>query len=297
MALPEGYGSEEISPVIKSAGMPRIILAALILGATVAAAASLLGEPADIVAYVFIILVMVPAAIAFEVIGSYDSDVNSRAPELFYDLSEYISAGGSFSRAVRRASEGSYGVMSDEMCRVRSDIEDEGQDIAAALKGMAVRVNNAYVSRSVAVICEALTSSPDVEGILKMAAAEGRLSLSLFKERRSGILPAVAVMYLTTIILLLVVSLCITSLVPMAQELKTLTGGEGMASEGPREYALPYYFLSVSVAVCSGLTIGVMRDCSAYGGLKDAAMLVTLVFVVFETVVFPGYNLMGVLVP
>ena len=297
MALPEGYGSEDICPLIKAAGMPRIILAALVVGTAVAVAAALLAEPVDIVTYVFIILVLVPAALAFGVIGSYDRDVNSRAPELFYDLSEYISAGGSFSRAVRRASEGSYGVMSDEMCRVRSDIEDEGLDIAAALKGMAGRVNNAYVSRSVAVICEALTSSPDVEGILKMAAAEGRLSLSLFKERRSGILPAVAVMYLTTIILLMVVSLCVTSLVPMSQELKRLTGGEGMVTEGPREYALPYFFLSVAVAICSGLTIGVMRDCSAYGGLKDAALLVTLVFVVFEMVVFPGFNLMGVLAP
>jgi flagellar protein FlaJ len=292
VAAKEGFGAEDLCPRLKALGQVKITLASLALGASAAAATLLLAQPVDVVAYVFFIVTLVPAAVAYGIVASYDREVDARAPELFYDLSEHIGAGGSFTRALRRASAGSYGVMSDEMCRVLSDIEDEGFDLATALKTMASRVNSSYVSRSVAVINEALTSSPDVEGILKMVAAEGRLSLSLVRERRSGLLPAVAVMYLTAIILLLVVSLCITSLVPMSQQLQSMSGGGEVAQESPRAFALPYYFLSISVAACSGLTIGVMRDSSAYGGLKDAAALVTLAFVVFEVLVFPGFNLM-----
>ncbi|CAJ36042.1 type II secretion system F family protein [Methanocella arvoryzae] len=297
MNILKGFQAEDLCPALKSAGMGRILLAATLLGTTAAVAAALLSQPADVIAYVLIMGTLVPAAIAYGITASYDSEVNTRAPELFYDLSEYIGAGGSIIKALKRVSAGSYGTMSDEMSRVLSEVEDEGLDLAAAMKAMAARVNNAYISRSVAVICEALTSSSDLEGILKMVAADGRLSMSLLKERRSGLLAAVVVMYLTTIILLLVVSLCITSLVPMSQQLKALSGGDYGGMESPREFALPYYFLAISVAVCSGLIIGEMRDCSAFGGLKDAAILVTLAFIVFEAVVFPGFNLMEALMP
>lgn len=297
MDILKSFDAEDVCPTLKSAGMGRIILAAVLLGGSAATATILLAQPVDVAAYILLMGVLVPAALAYGVTASYDSEVNARAPELFYDLSEHIGAGGSLIRALKRVSTGSYGVMSDEMCRVLSEIEDEGLDLAAALKAMAVRLNNTYISRSVAVITEALTSSSDLEGILKMVAADGRLSLSMLRERRSGLLPAVAVMYLTTIIMILVVSLCITSLVPMSQQLKALSGGDAAGMESPREFALPYYFLSISVAVCSGLIIGVMRDCTAFGGLKDAAILITLAFVVFEAIVFPGFNLMGVLMP
>lgn len=295
MAALREYMPEDFRPLLKAAGVSRIALSALVLGATAATVAALLGQPVDIVVFSFLILALVPAASAYGIIASYDGDVNARAPELFYDLSEHVRAGGSFTRALRRVSGSSYGAMSDEVYRLLSETEDEGFDTARALKAMARRVNNSYVTRSVAVIGEALRSSSDVEGILKMVAAEGRLALALARERRSGILPAVAVVYLTTVILLAVVALCITSLVPMSQQLQGLASGEAGPAESPREFALPYYFLSLSVALCSGLIVGVMRDSTAFGGLKDAALLVTLAFIVFEAVVFPGFDVMGVL--
>jgi flagellar protein FlaJ len=183
--------------------------------------------------------------------------------------------------------------MSDEVRRILSEVEDEGYDLSTALKAMATRVNNAYITRSVSIINEALTSSPDAESVLKMVSAEGRLSLSLDAERKAGIASAIIVMYLTAFVFLAVVSLCISSFVPVTHQLQALTAGVPDLPENPVTAAMPYYVLSLSVALCSGLTIGAMRDNTIFAGMKDAAILVTATFLIYALIVFPGYDVMG----
>lgn len=284
--------TDGIRAMIKAAGMPGVMIGTMAAGAF-AAGLILLLQPVYVAAYIFLMVLLVPAAVAYSLMASYDSEINGRAPELFYDLSEYVRASGSMPKALKRAAAGNYGAMSDEVRRVLSEIEDEGFDLASSLRAMAARVKNAYVTRSVAIINEALTSSPDAESVLKMIAAEGRLSRSLEAERKAGISSAVLVMYLTAVVFLIVVSLCISSFVPVSHQLKALTAGEAIVPENSVAYAMPYYMLSISVTVCTGLTIGAMRDNSIFGGLKDAAVLTTAAFLVFELIVFPGFNLMG----
>ena len=286
--------SGSLRTALKAAGMPKVALAATCIGAA-AAGISLLFQPVEVAIYVFCMATLVPAAVARGLTASYDREINAKAPELFYDLSEYVRASGSLPLALKRATAGGYGALSDEVRRVLSEIEDEGYDLAAALRAMAARANNAYITRSVAIINEALTSSPDAGSVLKMVSAEGRLSQALEAERRAGISSAVLVIYLTALVFLIVVSLCISSFVPVAGQLKALSGGEPETPASPVTAAMPYFVLSLSVAVCSGLTIGVMRDNSAFGGLKDAAVLATAAFLVYECMVFPGFDVMGAL--
>ena len=233
---------------------------------------------------------LTPPAVVYQVISAYDADIETRAPEFFYDLSDQVKASGSIVKALKRVSRHSYGVMSDEVGRVLSEVEDEGYDIASSLQFMSRRVNNGYISRSVSVIKEALTSSSNLENILKVVSEEGRLSLSLRKERKSGISSSIFVIYLTAIIFLAVTALCITSFVPMSREFQVATGiGETPISQ----IALPYYVLSISIALCSGLTAGAMRDSTIFGGLKDALALLVITFFVYELIVFPGYDILG----
>lgn len=289
----EGCEFDDVRTALRKAGMPHVVLAAMAAGA-LAAGLALLIQPAHVAIYVFLLATLAPTALAYWITSSTDRDIGTRAPELFYDLAEYVRAGGSFRKALKRASAGGYGTMSDEVRRILSEIEDEGYDLATALKNMAARVNNAYITRSVAIINEAMTSSPDAEGVLKMVAAEGRLSRKLEAERKAGISSAIVVMYLTTLVLLVVVSLCISSFVPVSHRLQALSTGEPALPADPVAAAMPYYVLSLSVAVCSGLTIGVMRDNTIFGGMKDAAILATATFLVYELIVFPGFDVMGV---
>ncbi len=50
----------------------------------------------------------------------------------------------------------------------------------------------------------------------------------------------------------------------------------------PVASAMPYYVLSLSVAVCSGLTVGVIRDNTIFGGMKDVVVLATAAFLVYD---------------
>lgn len=290
--MTESVEFERARTALRAAGMPKVVVA-IICGGALVAGLTLLVQPVEVAMYVFLVTVLAPAAIVFWTTSAYDREVGARAPELFYDLAEHVRASGSFRKALKRASVEGYGVMSDEVRRILSEVEDEGYDLATALKAMAGRVNNVYITRSVTIINEALTSSPDAESVLKMVAAEGRLSRTLEAERKAGIASAVLVIYLTAFVFLIVVSLCISSFVPVSQQLQALSTGEPLPQEDPVAAAMPYYVLSLSVAVCSGLTIGVMRDNTVFGGMKDAALLTTAAFLVYELIVFPGYDIMG----
>ena len=221
------------------------MLASLACGLVVAAAIFIISSRADLAIFSLLLIALTPAAVAYQAISAYDADIETRAPEFFYDLSEQVKASGSIVKALKRVSRHGYGVMSDEVGRVLSEVEDEGYDIASSLQSMARRVNNRYISRSVSVIKEALTTSSNLENILKVVSEEGRLSLSLRKERKSGISSSIFVIYLTAIIFLAVTALCITSFVPMSREFQAVAGiGETPISQ----IALPYYVLSISVA-------------------------------------------------
>lgn len=283
-------GSGNLRASIKSAGIGTIMLASLACSLMTASAIFLISSRADLAIFSLLLVALTPAAVAYQAISAYDADIETRAPEFFYDLSEQVKASGSIVKALKRVSRHGYGVMSDEVGRVLSEVEDEGYDIASSLQSMARRVNNRYISRSVSVIKEALTSSSNLENILKVVSEEGRLSLSLRKERKSGISSSIFVIYLTAIIFLAVTALCITSFVPMSREFQAVAGiGETPISQ----VALPYYALSISVALCSGLTAGAMRDSTIFGGFKDALALLVITFIVYELIVFPGYDILG----
>ncbi len=274
---------------IKASGIGVVAVASLAAGVVVACILLALSSGIDHALFAMLMVTLLPVAYAHAAVSLYDSEVEARAPDFFYDLSEQTRASGSIVKALKRVSRHEYGAISDEVQRVLSEVEYEGYDIATSLGAMAARVNNGYIDRSVSVIKEALTTSSNLESILKVVAEEGRLSLAMKKERRSGISSSIFVIYFTAVIFLAVTMLCLTSFMQLSGDMRLATGAEAMG----RDAVMPYYVLSVSVALCTGLTIGEMRDSAVSGGFKDAAILLALTFIVYEAVIFPGINLLG----
>lgn len=286
----EGHDISDIRSLIKSVGLPAITAASAGMGTVLAGVIFILTSAIDTALFTGILVSLIPVSYAHRAITVYDSEVEARAPEFFYDLSEQVGASGSIVKALKRVSRHEYGAVSDEVCRMLSEVEEEGYDIAFALRSMASRVKNSYIDRSVSVIVEALTTSSNLESILKVVASEGRLSQSLKKERQSGISSSIFVIYFTAIIFLAVTMLCLTSFMHLSGDMRLASGMDAIVT---RDTVMPYYVLSVSVALCTGLTIGEMRDATIYGGALDAALLLLLTFLAYELVVFPGYNLLG----
>lgn len=281
----------DLRTLIKAFGIPAVAAASTGAGAVAALAILALTSRLDVAVFVGLMVALLPVAYARRAVAIYDDEIEAKAPEFFYDLSEQVGASGSIVKALKRVSRQEYGIVSDEVCRMLSEVEEEGLDIAASLRAMAARANNRYIDRSVSVIREALTTSSNLESILKVVAAEGRLSLALKKERQAGISSSVFVIYFTALIFLAVTTLCLTSFMHLSGEMRLASGVEALVT---RDAVMPYYVLSASVALCTGLTVGEMRDASVYGGARDAAILLTLTFMAYELVIFPGYNLLGV---
>ncbi len=280
----------DIRSLVKSSGLPVVAAGSLAVGACIGFLLLTFSFGPDLALFMMLVVTLLPLAYAHRIVSAYDADVESKSPEFFYDLSEQVKASGSIVKALKRVSRHEYSVISDEVDRILSEIEDEGFDIASSLEAMAARVNNRYIDRSVSVIKEALTTSSNLENILKVVAEEGRLSLSLKKERLSGISSSVFVIYFTALIFLAVTMLCLTSFMHMSNDMRLASGVDGIVT---RDAVMPYYVLSISVAVCTGLTIGEMRDSSIFGGSRDAAILLAITFLAYEMVIFPGYNLLG----
>src|SRR5271157_98770 len=280
----------DVRSLVKSSGLATVAATSLVIGAGMALILLTLSFSLDTAIFIAALITLIPVAYAHGIVSIYDSEVETRAPEFFYDISEQVKASGSIVKALKRVSRHEYGVISDEVSRMLSEIEDEGYDIASSLEAMAARVNNRYIDRSVSVIKEALTTSSNLESILKVVAGEGRLSLSLRKERQAGISSSVFVIYFTAIIFLAVTMLCLTSFMHMSNELRLASGVDELIT---RDAVMPYYVLSVSVAICTGLTIGEMRDATIFGGFKDGAILLMLTYIAYELVIFPGFNLLG----
>jgi pilus assembly protein TadC len=287
---PESLYDLDLPSIVKSSGLIPILAASIALGAMAACLLIMLSGSLALAIFASLLIALSPVAYAYHVKSAYDGEVESRAPEFFYDLSEHVKASGSVAKAIKRASRHDYGIISDEVHRMLSEIEHEGYDISSSLDEMARRVNNRYIYRAVSIIREALTTSSNLESILKVAAGEGRLYLSLKKERRSGISSSVFVIYFTSIIFLAVMALCLTSFMRLSKDMMLAAGASPAPVYGS---AMPYYVLSVSIAVCAGLTIGQMRDGTVFGGFKDAAILLAVTFAVYELIVFPGYSLLG----
>ena len=280
----------DVRSLVKSRGIPIISIASLALGIGSSIVLLALSVGPDVVIFILLMVALLPVICVYRIIAQYDADVEARAPEFFYDLSEQVKASGSIVKALKRVSRHEYGIMSDEVTRILSEVEDEGYEIATSLQAMADRANNRYINRSVSVIREALTTSSNLESILKMVAEEGRLALSLKKAKQSGLSSSVIVIYFTAVIFLAVLMLCLTSFMHMSGEMGQASG---MGEIGMMGSILPYYILSVSVAICTGLTIGEMRDATVFGGFKDAAALLLLTFIAYELVIFPGFDLLG----
>jgi flagellar protein FlaJ len=97
---------------IKASGMGAIAIASLIAGAVAACLLLALSIGLDTALFAMLMAALLPVAYVHRSISRYDEEVESRAPEFFYDLSEQTKASGSIVKALKRVSRHEYGLIS-----------------------------------------------------------------------------------------------------------------------------------------------------------------------------------------
>lgn len=195
------------------------------------------------------------------------------------DLAESTRAGMTLHAAIRKASHGAYGELTDEVITMAIQIS-WGVSAIDALKLFAERVRTPLIARSVALITEASLAGGNVADVLKSAANNTKETQLLARERESAMSIYTSVIYMAFAILVGVLMAIYALFLPAAVDATQ----ETEVSEAvflPEKIEVAFFQLTFTGAVLvqgfgSGLVAGVIVRGKVLSGLKYSFMMVLL---------------------
>ncbi len=207
-------------------------------------------------------------------------------PELLRDLAQAKKAGLSLVDAFTLTSEVDYGVLTETMRTIATQLT-WGVSFDQAMGLLAKRFPTPMIKRSVNMVIEGYRVGGDVALVLKVA-ADDALELKTLELKRVGELaPYIIVSYLTFFVFLGVLAVLNNWLIPMM----TLSGEAmvGMGSMGEAviqkvDVETPqmiFFHCAIIEGICAGLVAGKLGDGKITAGIKHALILSLSAFACF----------------
>ena len=206
--------------------------------------------------------------------------IEDRLPDFLRDVAEAGRFGMTLPDAIVVASTGRYGLLSDEIRKMASQLE-WGVPVATALRLFEERVPTPLVQRVVSIVTRANEAGGNVADVLTMVAHDTRESQLAQQARQIAMLTYVTVIYISFFVFL--VTIYIMAAVFLPQMIKA---GEGIASSSIGAAGavtlqftfVPILFLAflVSVivhAVGDGVMAGVLYNGRVAEGLQHATIM------------------------
>jgi flagellar protein FlaJ len=177
------------------------------------------------------------------------------------------------------------GVLTYEIKKIKRDI-DWGASVQDALVRFEERIRTPTIARAVTLITTASRMTGGIGDVLNIAARDAAMSETLKRERRGEMFIYVTIVYLVFIVFIFVVA------VIDAQFLSALAGVDALATgsmPGELSFGNPpiatferlLFHACLIQALFSGLIAGEMGEGSLRAGVKHAAVMVFIAFVVF----------------
>jgi flagellar protein FlaJ len=150
------------------------------------------------------------------------------------------------------------------------------------------------VSRAVTLIKNAMAASGDISPVLHIAADEAQETRRLRRERRQEMLTYLVVIYVSFLVFLGIIIALTVSFIPAIEAASQSAGGStnqiggvdtgvlgGFQTVNTDAYELLFFHTAAIQGICSGIVAGQLGEGSVADGLKHAAVLLTLTYVVF----------------
>ena len=209
--------------------------------------------------------------------------IESRLPDFLRDVAEAGRFGMTLPDAIVVASTGRYGLLTDEIKKMASQIE-WGVPVATALRLFEERVPTPLVQRVVSIVTRANEAGGNVADVLTMVAHDTREAQLSEQARQISMLTYVTVIYIAFFVFLVTIYIMAAVFLP-----QMITAGQGVSSSslssaGGVNLAFQYVpdlFLAFMVAVIvhavgDGIMAGVLYNGKISAGLQYATtMLVT----------------------
>ena len=206
-------------------------------------------------------------------------------PEFLNRLSGINQVGLTLVQAITIVVKADLGVLTYEIKKIKRDI-DWGASIQDALVRFEERIRTPAIARAVTLITTASRMTGDIGEVLNIAARDAAMSETLKRERRGEMFIYVAIVYLVFIVFLFVVIVIDTQFLSALAETEALSpGGYSAGISFGKTPVITFerllFHACLIQALFSGLIAGEMGEGSLRAGVKHAAVMVFIAFVVF----------------
>jgi len=214
-------------------------------------------------------------------------------PELLRDLAQAKRAGLSLIDAVTLTAEGEYGVLTEGMRRIATQLT-WGVPFEDTLRMFAQRYPTRIIKRSIEMIIEGYRTGGEVGEVLKIAADDVMELKSLEKRRIADMSPYVMVCYVTFFVFLGVLLVLYHSFIPTMVEAGEAVAEAGAGGRGGvmirgvnvEMLKMLFFHCGVIQGICSGLVAGKLGEGKVIAGLKHAVILASAAFGLFALLRF-----------
>ncbi len=220
------------------------------------------------------------------------SKIEERLPDFLRDVAEAGRFGMTLPDAIIVASGGRYGLLTDEIKKMASQLE-WGVPVATALKLFEERVPTPLVQRVVSIVTRANEAGGNVADVLTMVAHDTREAQIAAQSRQISMLTYVTVIYISFFVFLVTIYIMAAVFLP-----QMITAGQGISSSslgsgGAISLAfnlVPELFLAFMVAVIvhavgDGIMAGVLYKGSISEGLQHATIMLAVGWLLMRFVV------------
>jgi flagellar protein FlaJ len=178
------------------------------------------------------------------------------------------------------------GVLSYEIKKIKRDLE-WGASIQEALVRFEERIRTPAIARTVTLITKASLMTGDIGDVLTIAARDATMSEILKRERQAEMFIYTLIVYLVFIVFLFVVVVIDTRFLSVLAGVDTLAlagaaGSMPVGSIAVTTFERLLYHACLIQAFFSGLIAGAMGEASLRAGVKHAAVMIIIAFVVFN---------------
>jgi flagellar protein FlaJ len=242
------------------------------------------------------IIVVGVLSVVFELRKRAYLDIENTTPDFLDRLASVNEAGLTIVAAVDRIAQTDLGTLGDELRRANRDVH-WGADVATALRRMADRTNAPMLTRSMALITNAMAASGDISPVLRIAADETDEARALRQERRQQMLTYLVVIYISFFVFLGIIAALSVSFIPAIESASQSTAFSGDSSVGASAssgvfsglgqvdtdgYYLLFFHVTLVQGLFSGIIAGQLGEGNATDGLKHATFLLLVTYVVFQ---------------
>ena len=209
--------------------------------------------------------------------------IEERLPDFLRDVAEAGRFGMTLPDAIVVASTGRYGLLTDEIKKMASQLE-WGVPVATALRLFEERVPTPLVQRVVSIVTRANEAGGNVADVLSMVAHDTREAQLSDQSRKISMLTYVTVIYIAFFVFIVTVYIMAAVFLP-----QMITAGEGVASSSLGSAGgvtlqftyVPVLFLAFLVAVIvhavgDGIMAGVLYNGRIAEGLQHATIMLAV---------------------